>query len=71
WLGRAFAVSMSLNFMGFPVGSAIGGAVAPISLELAFLSALALTMIAAVLAFALIPKEHSEPVVHEVLAPGD
>src|SRR5439155_2246155 len=54
WLGRAFAVSMSLNFIGFPVGSAIGGAVAPISLELAFLGALALTMIAAVLAFALI-----------------
>jgi len=24
-----------------------------------------------VLAFALIPKEHTEPVVHEVLAPGD
>ena len=71
WLGRAFAVSMSLNFIGFPVGSAIGGAVAPISLELAFLGALALTMIAAVLAFALIPKEHTEPVVREVLSPGD
>ena len=71
WLGRAFAVSMSLNFIGFPVGSAIGGAVAPISLELAFLGALALTMIAAVLAFALIPKEHDEPVVREVASAGD
>ena len=71
WLGRAFAVSMSLNFIGFPVGSAIGGAVAPISLELAFLGALALTMIAAVLAFALIPKEHDEPVVRQVASAGD
>src|SRR5436190_2084027 len=71
WLGRAFAVSMSLNFIGFPVGSALGGAVAPISLELAFLGALALEVIAAVLAFALIPKEHDEPVVREVASAGD
>jgi MFS family permease len=71
WLGRAFAVSMSLNFMGFPIGSAIGGAVAPISLELAFLGALVLALIAAVLAFALIPKEHTEPVAREVASPGD
>jgi MFS family permease len=71
WLGRAFAVSMSLNFMGFPIGSAIGGAVAPISLELAFRGALVLALIAAVLAFALIPKEHTELVAREVASPGD
>jgi len=70
WLGRAFAVSMSFNFIGFPVGSAIGGAVAPISLELAFLGALALEVIAAVFAFALIPKEYSEPVVRGVASTG-
>jgi hypothetical protein len=45
--------------------------VAPISLELAFLGALALEMIAAVLAFALIPKEHAEPIVRVVPAPGE
>jgi len=71
WLGRAFAVSMSLNFMGFPIGSAIGGAVAPVSLELAFIGALALEGVAAVLAFALIPKEHTEPIVRVVPSPGD
>jgi MFS family permease len=71
WLGRAFAVSMSLNFIGFPVGSAIGGAVAPISLELAFLGAFLLTLIAAVLAFALIPKEHAEAAVRRVPSPGN
>jgi predicted MFS family arabinose efflux permease len=70
WLGRAFAVSMSLNFIGFPVGSALGGAVAPISLELAFLGALGLEVIAAVLAFALIPKEHTEPVARVVPSPS-
>jgi MFS family permease len=61
WLGRAFAVSMSFNFMGFPVGSALGGAVAPLSLELAFAGAIVLEVIAAILSFVLIPKEHVEP----------
>ena len=60
WLGRAFAVSMSLNFMGFPIGSALGGAVAPISLELAFLSALALSALGAGLSFVLIPRDYDE-----------
>src|SRR5256884_925683 len=70
WLGRAFAVSMSLNFIGFPVGSAIGGAVAPISLELAFVGAIVLEVIAAVLSFALIPKEHHDPFLRGAQAPG-
>jgi MFS family permease len=35
WMGRAFAVSMALNFAGFPLGAAIGGAVVPVSLEAA------------------------------------
>jgi MFS family permease len=70
WLGRAFAVSMSLNFLGFPVGSAVGGALVPISLELTFLGALALTLVAAVLSFALIPGQHDEPVVREEAAAG-
>jgi MFS family permease len=63
WLGRAFAVSMSLNFIGFPVGSAVGGAVAPVSLELAFVAAIAMEAVAAALSFALIPKEYVEPIV--------
>src|SRR5437773_2802881 len=65
WLGRAFAVSMSLNFIGFPIGSAIGGAVVPVSIELAFLAAIALNVVAAVLSFLLIPTQHSEPAVRE------
>jgi MFS family permease len=71
WLGRAFAVSMSLNFIGFPVGSALGGALAPASLEVAFIGAMALCAVAAALSFALIPKEHNEPFLRGAPSPGD
>ncbi len=70
WLGRAFAVSMSLNYIGFPIGSALGGAVAPLSLELAFLGAIGLDATAAVLSFVLIPAQHREPAIAEVPTPG-
>jgi predicted MFS family arabinose efflux permease len=36
WFGRAFAVSMSLNFIGYPAGSAISGPVVAHSVTLAF-----------------------------------
>ncbi len=57
WLGRAFAVSMALNFVGFPVGSAIGGAVVPFSIELVLLLAVACDVLAAAFAFFGIPDE--------------
>ena len=60
WLGRAFAVSMSLNFIGFPVGSAIGGATAGVSLEATFGAAVALSVLAAVITFVAIPKQPTE-----------
>jgi len=56
WLGRAFAVSMALNFAGFPIGSAIAGAVVPVSIELAFGLAVAATIAGAALAYAGIPE---------------
>jgi MFS family permease len=68
WLGRAFAVSMSLNFIGFPVGSAIGGATAGISLEATFGGAVALSVLAAVITFLAIPKEHTEVAINEASA---
>jgi hypothetical protein len=55
-MGRAFAVSMALNFAGFPIGSAIGGAVVPISLEAAIGIAIGAQIVGAVLAQRL-PKE--------------
>jgi MFS family permease len=57
WLGRAFAVSMSLNFIGFPVGSAFGGALAPISLQVTFVTAFVLCLLGAILTFVTIPRE--------------
>lgn len=39
WFGRAFAVSMSLNFVGVPVGSAVAGPVVAHSVGGAFLMA--------------------------------
>ncbi|MDQ2913272.1 MAG: MFS transporter [Chloroflexota bacterium] len=61
WLGRAFAVSMSLNFIGFPVGSAFGGALAPISLEVTFVTAFVLCVLGAILTFVTIPLDSAPP----------
>ena len=44
WFGRAFAVSMALNFSGVPVGSAIAGPVLGVSTTLAVLVAAGLTL---------------------------
>jgi MFS family permease len=44
WFGRAFAVSMALNFSGVPVGSAIAGPVLGISSTFDILFAAALTV---------------------------
>ena len=55
-MGRAFAVSMSLNFLGFPIGSAIAGVVASVSIEAAILFAIVASALAAVLAATLVPR---------------
>lgn len=51
WMGRAFAVSMSLNFAGFPIGSAVAGVLAATSIDAAvvfgIVAAIAGTLIAA------------------------
>lgn len=36
WMGRAFAVSMALNFIGMPIGSAVAGPLAERSVSIAF-----------------------------------
>ena len=57
WMGRAFAVSMALNFVGFPIGSAIGGAISPISIELAIAIAIVANVAGAVICFVMLPRE--------------
>jgi hypothetical protein len=55
WMGRAFAVSMAFNFMGFPFGAAIAGILATESLPAAILMGVAACVAAGLLAFWLIP----------------
>jgi hypothetical protein len=47
WYGRAFAVSMGLNWAGQPIGSAISGPLIHIGLIVAFLVAAAIMLFAA------------------------
>jgi MFS family permease len=50
WMGRAFAVSMSLNFVGMPIGSAIAGPIVEHSIPVVFAVAVVVDVIAGVAA---------------------
>ena len=56
WCGRAFAVSMSLNMVGQPVGSALSGPLFESSLALPLLLGAAVTLVAVVAILLTIPK---------------
>src|SRR2546423_2435607 len=56
WYGRAFAISMSLNFAGTPLGSAISGPLIPVERTAAIAVPTALLLLAAGLTPLLIPK---------------
>jgi MFS family permease len=56
WTGRAFAVSMAMNFIGFPIGAAIGGALADRSLALAIVPAIIACVVAVGFAATMIPR---------------
>ena len=55
WMGRAFAISMSMNFLGYPIGSLIAGGLGTASLDLAIGIAVVMTVLSAVLAWVRIP----------------
>jgi MFS family permease len=55
WTGRAFAVSMSFNYLGVPIGSLIAGVAAARSLELAVAIGVAACFLAGTLAALTIP----------------
>ena len=65
WMGRAFAISMSFNFAGYPIGAAIGGFVAAQSTELAIGIAIVATLLGAALA------RWQIPVVDRASAPAE
>jgi MFS family permease len=56
WIGRAFAISMSVNAVGYPVGSAVAGFISESSLPLAVTLAAVCAPLAAVLVARLVPR---------------
>jgi predicted MFS family arabinose efflux permease len=61
WFGRAFAISMSLNYAGAPIGSALAGPLLRLSVEGALLAGAAFLVASAILAALLIPATPEEP----------
>jgi len=59
WMGRAFAVSMALNFAGFPIGTALGGVIAPLSIDAAIVVAILGNVSGAIVCFFALPREHA------------
>lgn len=56
WTGRAFAVSMAMNFIGFPIGAAVGGALADRSLALAIVPAIIASVVGIVFGATMVPR---------------
>ena len=56
WFGRAFAVSMHLNYSGIPVGSALSGPLLAISTPFALTVAVAFALAAAGLTYVMVPS---------------
>ena len=55
WFGRAFAVSMSVNYIGSPIGSALAGPLVAWSLNAALWFAVIVTLVAALFPFLSVP----------------
>jgi MFS family permease len=56
WMGRAFAVSMGFNFIGYPIGAALAGAIASVSIEASILVGAFACVLGVVAAAILIPR---------------
>jgi MFS family permease len=64
WMGRAFTVSMNLNFSGFPIGAAVAGIMVTVSIEAAIVFGVAANAAAALIGYLLIPHaDEPEPAV--------
>jgi MFS family permease len=57
WTGRAFAVSMAMNFLGYPIGAALAGILAEQSLPAAIVPSIAFCALAVFFAATMIPRE--------------
>src|SRR5450759_5375367 len=71
WMGRAFTVSMNLNFSGFPIGAAIAGVmVTQWPVEYAILFGVAANLAGAVLGYLMIPRGDDETAPNATEPPG-
>jgi predicted MFS family arabinose efflux permease len=61
WMGRAFTVSMNLNFSGFPIGAALAGVLVGFSIEAAIVFGVVANLAGALLGYWLIPRGDEEP----------
>jgi len=61
WMGRAFTVSMSLNFSGFPIGAALAGVLVGFSIEAAIVFGVVANVAGALLGYWLLPLGDEEP----------
>ncbi len=57
WMGRAFAVSMAFNFVGYPIGAALAGLLAASSIEAAIVVGAVACIAAGVAAAVMIPRQ--------------
>jgi len=60
WMGRAFAVSMSLNFSGYPLGAVIGGILVAYGTTPAILAAVVFGVLGTMFAAILLPRQAAE-----------
>ncbi|HEX7544484.1 MAG TPA: MFS transporter [Candidatus Limnocylindrales bacterium] len=61
WMGRAFTVSMNLNFSGFPIGAALAGVLVGFSIEAAIVFGVVANVAGALLGYWLIPRSDEDP----------
>jgi MFS family permease len=57
WMGRAFAVSMAMNFVGYPIGAAVAGILAEQSLAAAIVPSIGFCVLAVVFAATMVPRD--------------
>jgi MFS family permease len=57
WMGRAFAVSMAMNFVGYPIGAALAGILAERSLPAAIVPSIGFCILAVIFAATMVPRE--------------
>ncbi|HET7472938.1 MAG TPA: MFS transporter, partial [Candidatus Limnocylindrales bacterium] len=56
WMGRAFAVSMGFNFIGYPIGTTLAGAIASSSIEASIVVGAIACVVAGIAAGVMIPR---------------